>query len=99
MAGVGVVTVSERRSTRPSGEGIGSWLLRSAPVRRAHPVRVDRADEALLHHRYGVDAVAAEDGPHGQAPASRGRRAGLAVEQPLIGPERAAEPHGLVEAG
>ena len=37
--------------------------------------------------------------PPGQAPAAGGRRRVLVVEQPLVGPERPVEPHGVVEAG
>ena len=35
----------------------------------------------------------------GEAPAPGGRRGVLGVEEPLVGPERAVEPHGVVEAG
>ena len=75
--------------------GAASSLLE----RRAQPVRVDRPDQPFLDDRDGQRPVAAEDAALGQAPAAGRRRAGLAVEQPLVGPERAVEPHGVVEAG
>src|SRR5207237_7787482 len=92
MARVGVVTVSERRSTRPSGEGMRPAPL-SAPIGGAEPGGVDRADQALLHDRDRQRAVLAEDASVGETAAPRRRGARLAVEEPFVGPERPVEPH------
>src|SRR2546423_1557646 len=92
ISGVGVVTVSERRSMRPSGEAIRKQ--RTCRLRRR-----DRADEPLLDHRDRERAVAAEDRALCKPACVRRRRAGLVVQEPFVGPERAVEPHGVVEAG
>src|SRR5918996_517486 len=92
ISGVGVVTVSERRSIRPSGDAIYEEAMRRS-------LAGDRANQTFLDHRDRQRAVATEDRALRQAPSARRVRAGLVVEEPLVGAERAVEPHRVVKAG
>ena len=68
--------------------------------RRRRPSRLgpELADQPLLDDRRHEQAVLGEHEPTAEAPATRGGRGVLGVQQPLVGPERAVEPHRMVEA-
>src|ERR671921_2713152 len=55
-------------------------------------------DETFLRHRGNEGAVARVNKPTGEPEGSARARAVLGVEQPLVGPERAMKPQGVVEA-
>src|SRR5690606_15384844 len=63
------------------------------------PRRPGPADEPLLHHGRHQRAVPGEHEAPGQPATAAGVGAVLGVEQPVVGPERPVEPHGVVEAG
>src|SRR5437588_11890932 len=53
------------------------------------------AQEAFLHDRHGKGAGGRVDEAPGEAPSARRSRAVLVVQEPLVGPERPVEPHGV----
>src|SRR5213595_344074 len=72
ISGVGVVTVSERRSTTPDGDAMARH----------------RPDQTFLHYRDRQRAVAPEDLSRREAACPRRCRALLVIQQPLVGTER-----------
>ena len=74
----------DRRSVRP---GTG---LRTGP---------GDPHQALLHDGDREPSVDGEDRPAGEAAAGTARERGLVVQQPVVGAERAVEPHRVIEAG
>src|SRR5215217_3207371 len=64
ISGVGVVTVSERRSTAPDGEGM------PLPLGRCRAL-LHRPHEPFLRDGDALDAVAAEDRPQRQTATAR----------------------------
>ena len=79
------------RTSRPAA----SDAVRAGQRRSGRSGRI----EALLHHRGDEQPVLGEHEPAAEAAPARRGRAVLGVEQPLVGPERSVEPHGVVEAG
>src|SRR4051794_6223177 len=76
----------------------------SAAVRRRRWPRVSSRlrcgpEQALLDDRHDEGAVPLEDAASGETEGTGGGGTVLVVEQPVVGPERAVEPHGMVEAG
>src|SRR3546814_7011306 len=92
-------TAYEMRISDWSSDVCSSDLRPPAPPSRAGGSSPHHPDEALLHHRHGQLAVGGVEVAAPQAPAPGGRWGVLAVEQPLVGPERAGERHGVGETG
>src|SRR4051812_2795846 len=104
ISGVGVVNVSLRSSTmlmRPTS-GPRTPGTRASTVRASGSApgsfRLHGPNQAFLHHRDRERAVVPVDEPFGEPARALRRRTLLVVQQPLVGRERAVEPHRVVEA-
>src|SRR5918993_2304479 len=87
-------TVSPSANTRPTARLTRRTLRGDRPADRSP----GRADQTLLHHRGHERALTGEHEPAGQAAPVGGVGAVLLVEQPVVGPEGAVEPHRVIEA-
>lgn len=58
---------------------------------------VELAEEPLLHDRHDQPALTVVDPAPGQTAATDRDGRLLVVQQPVVGPERAVEPHGVVQ--
>src|SRR5918993_5022876 len=87
-------TVSPSANTKPTARLTGRTLRGDRPADRSP----GRADQTLLHHRGHERALTGEHEPAGQAAPVGGVGAVLLVEQPVVGPEGAVEPHRVIEA-
>src|SRR5438105_3975615 len=91
----------QTRVTGPHDAGIDlvCRVFHRAPCPDLTRLAAQRSDQAFLYDRHDEAAVLGEDLASREAAGAVGARAVLVVEEPVVGPERAVEPHGMVEAG